>query len=301
MPHWTDEYSFSTGAVRSKEVGYLIATDDKLAKKKEPHSVLVSWYKGQWFQHLLEWSSPSVCVVQHPKEQGVVIGLQGDAFVTGQKDDHPEEIVDGKISPQKRGFLRSVRAIEGKAYAVGMHRQAYRRDGANKWTCIDDSMRPPSGKGEVEGFEAVDGFSAKEIYAAGWDGMIWSYDGKKWKELDSPTNTILTSMCCGEDGNVYICGQEGMLIRGRKNKWEIIDHGFGKADFWGVCWFNGKLYISTMKQVLTLAKDDSIERVRMGGDPAESAYHLSAADGWMWSIGAKDVMAFDGKTWSRID
>jgi hypothetical protein len=182
-----------------------------------------------------------------------------------------------------------------------MHRQAYRRDGAKKWTCIDESMRPPSGKGEVAGFEAVGGFSEKEIYAAGWDGMIWLYDGKKWKELDSPTNVILTNLCCAEDGNVYICGRKGMLLRGRKNKWEIVKHESGEMDLWGLEWYSGKLYLASMRHVFILAKDDSLEKVRMGGDPAETAYHLSAADGIMWSIGAKDAMSFDGKTWTRID
>lgn len=28
---------------------------------------------------------------------------------------------------------------------------------------------------------------------------------------------------------------------------------------------------------------------------------MSAADGVLWSFGAKDIMAFDGKKWARVD
>ena len=33
----------------------------------------------------------------------------------------------------------------------------------------------------------------------------------------------------------------------------------------------------------------------------KTCYRLSADDGVLWSIGAKDVLAFDGKTWTRIN
>jgi len=36
-------------------------------------------------------------------------------------------------------------------------------------------------------------------------------------------------------------------------------------------------------------------------DKPATCLRLTAADGVMWSIGAKDVLSFDGKTWTRID
>ncbi len=37
-----------------------------------------------------------------------------------------------------------------------------------------------------------------------------------------------------------------------------------------------------------------------GEDIPATCYHLSAADGLLWSIGAHDVMEFDGKRWTKI-
>jgi hypothetical protein len=299
--NWTSDFTFTRGAVRTKEIGYLIAVNDKLAEKKTPFSLLITFFKGQWYHIELKWACTGACVVKVPKEQGVAIGGDGDAYVTGQKDDHPEEVRDGKISPENRGTLQCVRAIEGKAYAAGMDRQVYRRDAPNKWVCIDESMRPPKESKEVLGFEGIDGFSEKEIYAVGWKGEIWMYDGKKWKQIDSPTNLVLTGVCCAGDGNVYATGRRGLLLKGRKNKWQVIKHDSTKQDLWGMAWYNDELYLSSLEQVFVLRKDELEPIVIAEDKPKVSCYHLSAADGVLWSIGPKDVMAFDGKDWTRID
>jgi hypothetical protein len=126
------------------------------------------------------------------------------------------------------------------------------------------------------------------------------YDGHIWQQLQSPTNLILTDVCCAEDGNVYACGQAGTLLRGRNDTWDVIDHGATTEDFWSVVWIHGALYLSTMLGIFVL-RDDALQMINMGDDHASTYYHLSAADDVLWSIGAKDLMAFDGTTWSRVD
>ncbi len=298
--HWTDEFSFSTGAIRSKGFAYLIATEDRIAAEQKPHHIVVTWKNGTWGQLVNNWACPSLCVARVPKEQMIAIGEFGDVQVLGSGEQRSEQIADGPNIPEKRGTLRCVRTIGGRAYAAGMDRQVYRREDANKWVSIDATMRPKPGSSDVVGFESIDGFSERDIYAVGWQGAIWHYDGKKWRQIDSPTNVILTNTCCAGDGNVYISGRLGLLLRGRNDTWEVIEHESTAQDLWGLAWYDGKLYVSSLKQVFTL-EGDALAPVDMGDDPAESAYHLSAADGVLWSIGAKDVMAFDGSEWTRID
>lgn len=297
--HWTDEWSFTTGAVRYKDLGYLIATNDKLIKKGA-HSAIIEWDAGKWGQETVDWGCTSCCVVKKPKEQLIAIGERGEVFVTGSGDRHTEQMAQGPESPQKRGYMRSVRSIEGVAYAAGMMRQVYRRDGANAWSPIDQGMRAPKGS-KICGFEAIDGFSQKDLYAAGYKGEIWRGDGKKWRQIDSPVNIVLTNLICAGDDKVYACGQDGLLLRGRKDTWEIVEHDSTPQDLWGLAWYEDRLFLASTHQVFTLEKGDTLKVVRMGEDTPLSAYHLSVGDGLLWSIGAKDVMSYDGKNWSRID
>lgn len=295
--HWTDEWSFTSGAVRYKDLGYLVATHDKLIRKGA-HSTIIEWDAGKWGQETVDWGCTSCCVVQKPKEQLVAIGERGQVFVTGSGEKHLEIMAEGPEAPRKRGYMRCVRAIEGFAYAAGMMRQVYRRDGEGRWTRIDSGMRAPKGS-SVCGFEAIDGFSQNEIYAAGYKGEIWRYDGKRWKQVDSPTDSILTGLVCAGDGSVYACGQEGLLLRGRRDKWEVVDPST-KQDLWGLAWYRDALHLSSTRQVFTLRKN-KLAPLRFGEDTPMTAYHLAVGDGLLWSIGAKDVLSFDGKKWTRID
>ena len=54
---------------------------------------------------------------------------------------------------------------------------------------------------------------------------------------DSPTNLVLTAVCCAGDGNVYATGRRGLLLKGRKNTWEVVKHDSTKLDLWGMAWY----------------------------------------------------------------
>lgn len=302
--YWTDVFSFVTGVVRHHGLAALAIVADERSAKRDEHFSALQWKNGAWgrlMQSSLDWTTVDATMCKIPIEQALFLGLNGEVLCVGSGDAHEEIIREGQPdSPERRGMMRGVGSIEGKAYAVGMQRQVYRRDGANLWTCIDQSARPAPGDNGVYSFEAIAGFSAKEIYAAGRGGEIWRYDGTIWTRTDSPTNTILTRICCAGDGNVYVCGRVGTLIRGRGDAWEQIHHDETVDDFWGIAWYNGHLHLSTRRAVYQLA-GGGLTPVDFGQDKPSSCFVLSAAGGVLWSIGPKDVMAFDGARWARID
>jgi len=189
--------------------------------------------------------------------------------------------------------------MNGKAYAVGMDRQVYRRDDVNQWICIDAGCRPKK-KGKAVGFMCIDGFNANDIFAAGVGGDLWHYDGTSWAENDVATKLTLQNIVCAGDGKVYICGQMGLLIVGRGDTWTVIEHGVTEDAFWGITWFKDKLYLSTMSEVYVW-DGKALKPVAWGKDRPDTCYHLTACPDEMWSIGAKDLMAFDGKKWKRIE
>ncbi len=299
--HWTEDCTFVHGVVRMHDLAYLAVCEDDLLKEKIPHSFIAEWDRGKWLQSgKLKWDVMSMAIVQHPKEQLIAIGEYGKAWLVGSGNRHEENIVDGKVSPNGRGSLRVVCSIEGRAYAAGLDRQVYRRDGEKKWSCIDQSMRPSTRTDDIFGFEGIDGFSSTEIYAGGWNGEIWRYNGKRWLSCDSPTNLTLTNLICGEDEKVYACGRMGLLLQGKGNHWKVIEHESTEEDLWGLAWYDDRLWIASMTQLYTLEKNTLVPVEFVDTQP-ETCYHLSTADGVLWSIGPKSVFAFDGSEWTHID
>jgi len=284
--------SFRTGVVRSSSVSYVLSEDSDIMDEGAAHTVLLTWKNGKWLRHVVDWIANSVCVRQTPIEQVVMIGEDGEFLVGGGGGN----LIEGEIPLDeggKRGPLRSVRAIEGVPYAVGMGGVVFRQDKPDFWVRIDKGI-PKS-----QHLESIAGFSSDDIYAVGRKGVVWHFDKGKWHRIVSPTNVILTSVCCADDGNVYACGLNGTLIKGRGNDWQVIEQQDVDLDIWDVEWFKGKLYISTMMCVYEL-EGENLKYVFDKNQP-KTTYHLSSSDEVMWSIGGRDIMEFDGKCWNRIE
>src|SRR3954467_9771417 len=102
---------------------------------------------------------------------------------------------------------------------------------------------------------------------------------------------------CAGDGNVYIAGHGGMLIRGRGEAWNMIDQQQTKDHLWDMEWFGEELYVSTMRAIYRLSGQELVP-IEFGEDSPKSCYQLSSAKGVMWSSGEYDIMSFDGRRWT---
>ena len=299
-----DTFSYTHGASSIKGSLLVASVSDDFAEDKVDHGFVFGFMKDDWIRPIenneLEWSVVGVTVVKEPMRQGLLLGMWGEVLCIGSGDTHTEVITPVK----KRGPLLSTFTVGGRAYAVGMGRQVYRRDGRDQWTAIDEQIRPAKDDAKPYGFDTIAGFSESDIYAAGRYGEVFHFDGKTWTRLPVPTDQIITHACCAGDGKVYLCGRNGLLLKGRGAEWKVIDHG-KRDDCWNLCWFDGRLYVATMKDVFWLSEEadgDYLNDVDWtNGDKPATCLRLSVADGVMWSIGAKDVLSFDGTTWTRID
>jgi hypothetical protein len=282
------------GVVRREDTGYLLACNPN-QEETHPHAKIVKWNLGIFTESTAKFNAHSICLVSKPDVALVFLSSEGFYGV------HSKEAIGGNIfhnsqprpADPRYGSFRSVSEIGGKAYAVGLRGMVYRLDNFTKWTRIDESL-----SSEFDP-QAAHGFDDSQIYAAGFGGQLWQFDGRKWIRRELPTNVNLTSVKCAGDGMVYVAGHKGILICGRNHAWKMIDHGAMTADVWGLEWFQERLYLSTMTKVFRL-EGEELEPVNFGEDPPKSCYQLSAAKDVLWSIGERDVMSFDGKTWSRI-
>ncbi|MCF7221870.1 WD40/YVTN/BNR-like repeat-containing protein [Marilutibacter chinensis] len=302
---WSRLFSHVTGVVRYHDLVYIASVSDETQARGVAHSYITEWDAGLWRvgdegEDVQPWAVVAATVVHEPIEQALFIGNGGEVICIGSGDTHEERLPSGRNGVGGRGPIRGVCAVDGVAHACGAGRQVYRRHGVDDWRAMDTGARPAAGDTRVVGFEAIAGFDRKDLYAAGLDGEIWHYGGKRWVQADSPTDKILTALCCAGDGHVYACGQAGTLLRGRGRRWEVIAHGGPGDDFWSLAWFQDTLYVASHGGLYTL-DDDRLQPVAFGRLRPKSCFHLSAADGVLWSIAAKDVLAYDGRRWRRID
>ncbi len=300
-----DKMSFVTGVLRMKDLGYLVAVSDRLAERRVDHTRIIEIDRGNVGSVDLKWSVLSATVAHLPAERMVAISEQGFVHVMGggQIAEEPPVVDanDPQLAPKFRGPLREVRGFSGgPAIAVGTARQAYQRVAPGVWRCFDQTAQDSKVDLSEKSFESVDGFSGTDLYAVGWDGEIWHFDGRRWTQKDSPTNLALYKVRCAADGKVYACGQNGTLIRGRDDAWEVIGEGTTSEDLWGLEYFRDCLYIAS-SNLLYQFDGTAVTDVAWGEEPPPATcYHLSAADGILWSIGAKDGMEFDGNVWRSV-
>jgi hypothetical protein len=287
-------FRFISAAIRERDIVYVSASMIDTNNPDLPYASFFD-HDSELFGDIgdSKWNCVSLCAAEVPKKQMVALGEYGQVKVFGSDDEYEERITIDEVE------FREIRTIAGVPYACGMDRHVYRRDGPNKWIPIFGDMDKQAAPDIVFGFESIHGYTHDDIYAVGWHGEIWHFNGEVWSQQSSPSNFILNKVLCAPDGYVYICGLAGLIIRGRNNNWEIVDEGAIGLDLWDLEWFNDKLWISSHSMIYTL-ENNIVEPVEFDDDVPSSFYHLDARDGILWTIGAEDIMQFDGEEWIRI-
>jgi hypothetical protein len=293
------DWGFSRGVIAKKDRVYVLSFMSDREGGQDLVTQVLRW-TGEWGSWLIEWSTAAICVTDTPVFQVLCMGNGGRIQVGSASGFSEESVDDSKEGPPHRGMLRDMRLIGKHFYAAGMGRQVYKRAAPGKWIRADGGVLAPRGKAKGLGFESIDGFTEESILAVGWRGEIWHFDGRRWQQEASPTNVILNRVLCAPDGNAYVCGQAGVLVRGKPGKWELVEHDVTEDNFWGMTWFQGRLWLATLDGLYRLADAGRLEPVSMGeGDPLTCGW-LDANDGVLWSIGAEDLAFYDGEVWTEV-
>ncbi|MEU2674660.1 hypothetical protein ABZ622_38645 [Streptomyces sp. NPDC007164] len=295
---YSDIGSYVAGGVFSKGSGVLAISIDEMNAHNVANSIFIGW-DGSTLKPLgRKLIYTKFLGIDQDQGDIVAVGEYGNCIAVSPSGTLTEELASSSGSnPANRGPLRGGVCVAGSIVVVGMDRQVYLRRPGGAWSTLEAGLAPAETAGL--GYEAVTAFSFKEMYAAGRDGELVMFDGEKWRSIASPTNQILVSLTTGADGLVYGCGQNGLIIRGRNEQWEVIDNDIAD-DFWSVTWFQEALYLSSMRGIYKLLRN-SISPIDVSATAAETFYALSSIPDTLWSIGPKDVIAFDGSTWTRID
>lgn len=293
-------FSFLDGVIVDPTTIRMVGVEDERAESGIPHGLILTRRGDQWRAVEVGERLVSCTTTAVPDYAFIAIAESGREVDIGNGALRQEIVALGAHSPASNGPLTSVRSwADGQVFCVGTARQAYRKTDSSSWVRVDQSCKPddPQERSSTA-FLAIDGFSAGEAYAVGWDGEIWRFDGADWHQVDSPTNVALHGLHCAPDGAVYACGQSGTLIKGRGDDWRVLEQSDSEEDLRSICMFEDVLYACSVNLVYRW-HDGELNVVKMES-PVSTTGRLTAAGQQMLSVGLKDVTIFDGQDWHRI-
>lgn len=304
----TFKTSFRDLFVLNQDRVFVIAGDDEAEKKDIVMSWVLRW-KGFWDAQRIPIRATGVTVVGEPDPAALFMGINGVVARWGTGPVIEQEVIDpSDEGPQHIGDLREITTIAGKAYVVGMGRTVYRCDGKQKWQRIDAGIREGPHEKSYAGLNSIDGWTGTSLVTAGFEGEIWSFNGKKWTQHSSPTNLTLNKVVCTPDKQTVICGQMGLVLQSSGRTWQIVENDATEDEFWGAAWFKDAVYLATLDDLYRL-RGGRIEKVRI--QPADknkpiefsanvSFFRLHSDGNVLWSIGRKQAMySTDGDHWTE--
>ena len=199
-----------------------------------------------------------------------------------------------------RAPLRDLLAIDGAVLVCGGNHQVYRRRNTEDWEDIGPDADLQEDYPENH-FEAIAGFSASELYAAGRDGVIWWYDGAVWTPVQATTNLAFLCVTCADDGVVYLGGQAGVVAHGRRDSFEVVTPPEPLADIWGIAEYAGHVRVAMHRALMIFDRDEGLAVDPDAMELAETFYNLARGPDSLWSLGEKDVLRLRGDTWEAFD
>ena len=195
--------------------------------------------------------------------------------------------------PEDLGFLTDIRNVGGRLAAVGMWRQVYVRNDTGIWSGPDEEILDHAqGINEVTGLRAVSRTPAGAILGIGLEGEIWVKQST-WLQDASPTNSILEQACAAEDGEMYLVGQRGTILRGLPGQWQVVNQPLIRDDLWGVASFKGQIYVTTGDNIFLLGPQGVVVPVESQRDGTRPRSKLQVDHGALWSF------SWDGCCWTE--
>jgi hypothetical protein len=249
--------------------------------------------KPKWVYVDFEDAATSVTGILEPGNlrRSYFLGIYGKVLVTGGGAATVEDVP----YQDEHGRLLRIRAIGKSLVACGMTGQLLARQ-RGTWNRIDAGLL---GTAELD-FEDIDGSSLTDLYAVGIHGVIYHFDGKRWHDLQSPTNQSLSNVRCVSKDEVYICGNSGTLLRGNSRRgWRVLADGEIDDHLWGMAVFKGEIYVASTGGIHAFDGSD-LRAVDFGELDLTSFNRLDASSTSLWSFGTQQIAWFDGDRWREV-
>lgn len=240
-------------------------------------------------------------------DEVVCIDDEGKVYARATKliHDGREKNIDCTPEGPSRGMISRIKNINGRLYFVSYYHGVGYRIGPNQWHSLCLNLPAPSNEQEAVrmaddlDLEDIDGFSFDDLYAVGCKGHVWHFNGVKWESISFPSNINLKSVCCADDGMVYIGGQSGKVFKGRGNQWKQLNDGGYSLPFNDIVYHAGKVWC-TSDYGLWIIENDKVINADVSADITVCSGNLSVGDGVMLLAGMYGAAFHDGKEWHLL-
>jgi hypothetical protein len=302
-----------------------------------PFTRLLRLRDGDWTTLDMPQHTESMCQFRHPSGRASLCVMSRGGDLLDVEDGIRSRIEDPTMrgSQHQLGFLNKLRQVGDTLYAAGAGGQVYRRETGGDWRVLDEALldgpradsdwtlefaRNPAlladpdrhsqllARLDAESaklFWALAGEAENAIYVCGerTDGLLYFWDGVRFTACELPTKGSLRDVLIAPDGVVWICGRDGLLLRGRGRDFEVVLDLGHEPRFASLAWFEDHLYLgsSSGPHGLYVLDNGEAAAVSTGLSPEpEDAHTIEAVDGVLWVVGMKDLARFDGRRWERI-
>ena len=284
------ELSIISGLPSGKKSGYLILHSENL---DEEHSILAIINENEIYGYPVPVQCTEIIIFD---EYPVFLGEYGHIWSYNELNLDIKSILEDVESP-----LRDISYNgEGNVIVVGSLNQIFESKDLINWNIsIGPTISKPT---PFYGLEAVDSFPHEETYAVGWGGECLVKLNGTWTATDLSTNLDLYNVLCSPEHNVYICGDEGLLINGRLNQWNFISNEVTSEKLWGLAYFKSRIFVSDMYNIYEVIDNHlaNIQYNKSDSPPPLTYKLMTYKDKILWSIGEKHLYIFDGYKWSCL-
>jgi photosystem II stability/assembly factor-like uncharacterized protein len=286
----------AVGAASANGRTWFIAEEEDLFR-------VIQYKEQSWLARTPDWPIVSICGDE--KKDGsfevIALGIEGELLIGMPGEFSEAELQKEAAVPFAIGPMRDIRFVGDDVFAAGMSRQVFRRT-SGVWNLISTDIH--SEKGSLAGFNSIHGVSPSAVYAVGFEGEIWFYNGEAWKQLSSPTSVVLNRVVAAPNGFAIICGAAGLVLQANSDQAVTVKNDVTQDNLYGLTIFKGKVFVSSLTALFELTPD-GLQAVDValdfGSEGPLTFGHLEANEKTMWSVGANHLLRTDdGVTWELV-
>ena len=296
---YSQHLSYINGAAIGEAEGWMVMAMDHMVEQDQPHAVFATLMGTNLdVRHVVNFKTRFAALLPGSSNDLIAVGEVGNVVVVSPTGVVSEDVITiNGVTVENRGEgpLTSGAIVDGRVVMVGMGKAVYCREPNGTWVIMENGL--PAASTQTTGFESVAGKHLAALYAVGWRGEIWKYNGSIWSAMSSPTNLLLTAVCVADDDRVYAVGREGVLFRATNDQWEALDSEI-YDDLWSIVSFRGEIYAASLYHLYRLNAAGALDEI----DPLGLDCYgpLPTCEQALWSVGQKAVLSYNGKDWIQI-